>query len=422
MKFDRISVGAEREELRTKFGFKGRALTYLMQTAAAIYDGGEIGVGEGVQSVLWSDGRVFERYGEDEGNRLMLSVTKFAADLLCGKEYADPCEVIEGIFKESLEYANKICDMKVSETFVLNALVPIDIAVWSLYAKKKGFADFDGILTSEVKQKRLANIPLITYSTPLDEVVRMAREGTPIFKIKIGSDPLGDGDPAKMLEWDKARALEIHEALSDIETDLTDSGRIVYYFDANGRYDTRERLTALVDFFEENGILERTVLLEEPFSPDSEASVSDIPICIAADESAHSVKDVKRRIELGYGAITLKPIAKTLTVTLEMLKCAEEMGAQCFCADLTVNPVMLEWNKSVAARLKPLIGMKIGVVESNGAQNYSGWDRMLTYLENESSDGAILTPKEGDGIFKAHGHYLEIATRVAHDYKETEGE
>jgi L-alanine-DL-glutamate epimerase-like enolase superfamily enzyme len=303
--------------------------------------------------------------------------------------------------------------MEVSETFVLNALVPLDLAIWSLYSRKMGYGNFDGILNAEKKCERLANIPLITYSARVEDALRMANDGTPIFKIKIGSDPDGDGDPEKMLEWDKARALEIHTALRDIETDLTDSGRIVYYFDANGRYDTRERLESLLSFFEKHGILERTVLLEEPFNIDSDISVEGLPVCVAADESAHSVKDVKRRIELGYGAITLKPIAKTLTVTLEMLKVAEEMGVQCFTADLTVNPVMIEWNKSVAARLKPLRGMKIGVVESNGAQNYANWQRMLTYLEKRTTDGAILTSCEDDSIFKVHSHYLEIATRVA---------
>ena len=162
------------------------------------------------------------------------------------------------------------------------------------------------------------------------------------------------------------------------------------------------------DCLDENGILERTILLEEPFPQECEISVKGLPVCIAADESAHSIRDVKRRIELGYGAITLKPIAKTLTVTLEMLKCAEEMGAQCFCADLTVNPVMLEWNKCVAARLKPLRGMKIGVVESNGAQNYAGWDRMLTYLEKPTDDGAILSPSNSSDVFKIHKHYLKM--------------
>ena len=303
--------------------------------------------------------------------------------------------------------------MDVSETFVLNALVALDLAVWSLYSRINGYSDFDGILRTDSKQERLANVPLITYSASIEDAVRMANNGTPLFKIKIGSDPSGDGDLDKMLEWDKARALEIHKALGEIATDLTETGRIAYYFDANGRYDTRERLMEFLSFLDQNGILERTVLLEEPFPEKSDISVIGLPVCVAADESAHSIRDVRRRIELGYGAITLKPIAKTITVTLEMLRCAEEMGAQCFCADLTVNPVMLEWNKCVAARLRPLRGMKVGIVESNGAQNYAAWDKMLTYLKKGGDDGAMLKPTDSADLFDVNEHYLEIATRVA---------
>ena len=114
-------------------------------------------------------------------------------------------------------------------------------------------------------------------------------------------------------------------------------------------------------------------------------SVGDIPICFAADESAHSLADVKRRIELGYKAITLKPIAKTPSVTIEMANAAYSAGVQCFCADLTVNPLMVEWNKNFAARLRPLHGMKIGVVESNGAQNYVNWEKMKGYVPRKNT-------------------------------------
>ena len=48
----------------------------------------------------------------------------------------------------------------------------------------------------------------------------------------------------------------------------------------------------------------------------------------------------------------------------------------CFCADLTVNPTMVELNKRFAAGLAPLPGLKIGVFESNGAQNYANWGAM----------------------------------------------
>ena len=40
---------------------------------------------------------------------------------------------------------------------------------------------------------------------------------------------------------------------------------------------------------------------------------------------------------------------------------------------------MVDFNKNVASRIAPLPGMKIGVLESNGAQNYANWEKMRTY-------------------------------------------
>ena len=102
-----------------------------------------------------------------------------------------------------------------------------------------------------------------------------------------------------------------------------------------------------------------------------------LPVRVTGDESAHSAQDVARLTgKMGYGAIALKPIAKTLSVSLEMARQAMRNGAVCFCADLTVPPVMLDWNMSMASRLPLLPGMKVGVVESNGSQNYPEWKRL----------------------------------------------
>ena len=47
------------------------------------------------------------------------------------------------------------------------------------------------------------------------------------------------------------------------------------------------------------------------------------------------------------------------------------------CADLTVNPVLVEWNRAVAERLPQFPGLgNLGLLESNGAQNYRNWQRM----------------------------------------------
>ena len=405
----------EPELFKTAFGFKGNKLTGVWQIAVGLWDGADVGIGLGIESVLWSDSSVFAAFGEDKSNAQMFQVTQHAVQMVQGKTFSAPQELLDYVFEDCYRYAKEITGMNVTETFVLNALVPFDMAAWQLWARKTGADSFDAIFSGNNRCEHLANIPLITYGVPVESVLQMAEEGTCLFKIKLGCDPDGDGDLQKMLQWDCQRALQIHHALRDLTTPYTESGHILYYFDANGRYDTKERLAKLTDFLKSEGIAERTVLFEEPFSPENEVFVGDMGIPFAADESAHSLKDVKRRIELGYKALTLKPIAKTPTVTMRMAEAASEANVDCFCADLTVNPLMVEWNKNFAARLSLLPGMKIGVVESNGAQNYVRWEEMKGYIPRvgTQSDGSIYTLgpefyQNAGGLFETPAHYLEL--------------
>jgi L-alanine-DL-glutamate epimerase-like enolase superfamily enzyme len=163
-----------------------------------------------------------------------------------------------------------------------------------------------------------------------------------------------------MLEKDKARLSEIHAAIGHLETPHTASGKLPYYFDANGRYESRDTLERLLDHARGIGAFDQIALLEEPFPEALEARVDDLGVRVAADESAHTDEDAVRRIELGYGAVALKAIAKTLSMTLKIARVAQEAGVPCFCADLTVNPILVEWNKAVAARLGPFPGLGLG--------------------------------------------------------------
>ncbi len=418
-----VACAYEPEAFLTAFGFKGNKLTGVWQTVVGLWDGTDVGVGLGIQSVLWSDNRVFAAFGEDKSNEQMFRVTRYAADLIKGKTFGAPQEILDFVFKDCCRFAAEVTGMNTTETFVLNALVPLDMAAWQLWARKTGADSFDAIFTGANHCEKLANIPLITYGVPVDDVVRMAKEGICLFKIKLGCDPDGDGDLDKMLQWDKQRALQIHRALQNLSTPYTESGHILYYFDANGRYDTKERLLELTSFLQQEGIAQRTVLFEEPFAPENEVFVGDMGISFAADESAHSLHDVLRRIELGYKVLTLKPIAKTVTVTMRMAQAAREAGVACFCADLTVNPLMVEWNKNFAARLELLPGMKIGVVESNGAQNYVRWDEMKSYVPRKStqSDGSIYTLDEAfyqnaGGLYETPQHYLQLLCQQDPDF------
>ena len=120
-----------------------------------------------------------------------------------------------------------------------------------------------------------------------------------------------------MLEKDKARLSAIHKAIGNVRTKYSKNGKLPYYFDANGRYEKKETLMRLLDHAKKIGAFDQISVIEEPFNEALEIDVSDIPVRLAADESAHTDVDAIKRIEMGYKAIALKAIAKTLSMTIE---------------------------------------------------------------------------------------------------------
>ncbi len=390
-----------REPLLAPFGFKGSYLKELWQIISQIEDdAGNKGTGLGVQSVLWCDADVFAKLAPAASNAAMLLTTQHGLSLLESEQMQSPPQLIEKILPQVYQFARQATNWpELKETFALNALVSLDFALWQLYAQQEAITDMDSLcrpFTSAFSHQhdKLGVIPLVTYDMSVDQIRQLAQEGHFFFKIKIGQNPGGRNDYAEMLAADKARLAEIHQALTGFETAYTESGQLLYYLDANGRYDSKERLVDLLDYMDQTGILARTVLLEEPFAEEAQISVKGLPVRVAGDESAHSPQDVCHLIDdLGYSAIALKPIAKTLSVTLTMLDEAKKRDVPVFCADLTVNPLMCDWNKYVASRLAPLPGLKIGVVESNGAQNYSNWQQMKAC--HPLADAGWLDPVAG---------------------------
>ena len=112
-------------------------------------------------------------------------------------------------------------------------------------------------------------------------------------------------------------------------------------------------------------------------------------VIVVADESGHTVEDSAVRVEQGYKAIELKAIARTLSMTLKFAQYAFENNVPCFCADLTVNPILVDWNKSVAARLLPLPRLSLGVLETNGHRYYKNWQRMMLYYPCDTAEWQI---------------------------------
>jgi L-alanine-DL-glutamate epimerase-like enolase superfamily enzyme len=410
MKIKDAKINFKKESFKAPFGFKGKYVNGLWQVVVRLEsEKGNTGLGLGVQSVLWSDAGVFSRYSPEGGNAVMFLLTEYAVKNCVNTEFENPLQLLDILYPKVLEYGRHLTGCPIRETFALNALVPIDLAAWQLYAAENGISDFDEMIGEKyrkalsVKHEKLACIPLVNYSLGEKEILDLVKQGYFFFKIKVGNDPDKDGSVEKMLDWDKKRIRQIHELLKDIEIPWTKDGKIPYYLDANGRYPDKESLKDFLDYADSIGALERIIVFEEPFPEEYKEDIRDIPVPVAADESAHTVHDAIERIGLGYKAIALKPIAKTLSMSLQIAKVCKENKIPCFCADLTVPPLMVDWNKCVAARLDPLPGMKIGVLETNGHQNYKDWDQMLLYRPYPNS----LWEVQKDGLFFLDDDFYE---------------
>lgn len=422
-----VDTNFEREPLVRPFGFKGGYMTEIWQTAARmVADSGRDAIGICTQNVLWSDAQVFARHSEAGGNALMYTLTERAMQLAKGRRFQTPVDLLEQILPEVYEQGKKITDHPgLRKTFALNALVGLDNAAWMLYSRENKITSFDQLIPEPYRpalaqrHDRVASIPLMAYAIPIEEIKAAVEQGYFFMKIKIGQP----GTQAEMLEKDKARISAIHKAIGDQRTPWTASGKLPYYFDANGRYEKKETLLKLIDHIKKIGAFAQIAIIEEPFPEELEVDVRDIPVRLAADESAHTDEDAVKRIDMGYGAIALKAIAKTLSMTMKIAQAAFERNVPCFCADLTVNPILIDWNKNVAARLQPFPGLGLGLLETNGHQNYRNWPAMMQYhpcynaewtrtkkgvfeLDNdfyEKSGGVLLDSAHYRQMFTSHG-------------------
>jgi len=419
----KVSSNFEREPLIRPFGFKGGYMTEIWQSAAYMEsDSGKHTIGLCTQSVLWSDARVFANHSESGGNALMYAMSERAMQMIKGQSFTSPVELLDMLYHEVYEFGKKITsNPDLRKTFALNALVGVDNAAWLLYAKENGITSFDEMIPSAYKpalshkHDKVAGIPLMAYTIPIEEIKAATDQGYFFMKIKIGQP----GTQEEMLEKDKARLTAIHQAIGNVKTAHTKNGKLPYYFDANGRYEKKETLLKLIDHARKIGAFDQIAIIEEPFPEDIEIDVNDIPVRLAADESAHNVEDAIKRIQMGYKAIALKAIAKTLSMTMKIAQAAYERDIPCFCADLTVNPVLVEWNKNVAARLASFPGIgNLGLVESNGHQNYKNWNSMLDYHPRKDAPWVKVKQgvyelndefyKTGGGIFDPMPHFEEM--------------
>jgi hypothetical protein len=406
IKIKNVSSDFEREPL-TPYRFKGSAITEAWQAIAMLEsESGIRTTGLGTQGVLWSDSKVFAAHSESAGNAMMYAMSERALQMIKGESFNDPVQLLDYLLPEVLEFGKKITgNPDLRKTFALNSLVCLDNAAWLLYAAEKGIKTFDDLIPEAYRpglsnrNDKVASIPSFSVGTSVDKIKEAADEGYFIMKLKTGSP----GTQQEMLEKDMEFLTAVHKSIGHYETPYTENGKIPYYFDANARYEKKETLMRFLDHAKKIGAFDQLAVIEEPFDESNEEYVGDLGIRVAADESAHTVEDAAHRIELGYTAIAVKAIAKTLSMTMKITQLAYEKNIPCFCADLTVNPILIEWNKNVAARLPAFPGMTVGLQEANGHQYYKNWDKMAAL--HPYAGASWVSAKKG--VFELNDDYYQ---------------
>ncbi|TKT86566.1 enolase C-terminal domain-like protein [Dyadobacter frigoris] len=411
----------ERETLLKPFGFKGGYLTELWQTASQLRSEGKSYIGIATQSVLYGDADLFSKYSEAGGNALMYAVTERALQLVKKTSFETPIGLLDSILPELKKEAAQITGSdQLNVNFVFNALISVDNAAWLIYASENRFKNFDEMIPVDYRKalsarnNKVGVMFQVSYRMPEKDVTDAVDQGYFIIKIKTGQP----GTQAQMLEKDKARIEAIHRLLKNRTTSQTPDGKLIYTLDANGRYEKKETLLKLLDHADKIGALGQILFVEEPLSENNNESVAGIGVRMAADESIHTESDAIKRLQQGYGAFVLKGIAKSLSQSMKIAKLAFERDVPCICADLTVNPILIDWNKNLAARLQPFPGLGMSMIETNGNMNYANWQQMLAYhpfagaawtqvrngifeLDEQfyATNGGILTPSK---------HYIKM--------------
>lgn len=418
----RTDSNFERERLIRPLGIKGGYLTELWQTASKIEsESGNSKIGIATQSVLYGDADLFAFHSEAGGNALMYGLTDKALQLVKKTPFTTPVDLLDKILPEiTIEGIRMTGKQDLNETFIYNALISIDNAAWLLYAAENNLKDFDAMIPEPYTQalsyhnEKIAVMYSVPYGMPMEDVKEAVQQGYFIFKIKTGYP----GTQAEMLEGDIARLTQIHNALKNIRTNQTKNGKLIYTMDANARYEKKETLLRYLDHAKRIGAFDQILLYEEPLNEHNDENVADTGVRIAGDESIHDEASALRRLEQGYAAFVLKGIAKTLSLSMKTAKLAHERGVPCLCADLTVNPILIDWHKNLAARLPPFPDLGMGIMETNGNMNYQSWQTMLKYHPAAGAswtnvrNGVFELDKDfyqrSGGILDPSGHYQDM--------------
>ena len=409
----------EREKLIRPFGFKGGYLTELWQVISRMQsESGISRIGMATQSVLYGDSELFSLHSESDGNKMMYDLVNKSLNIVKQTPFRTPVELIDKILPKVIQEGKKITGKQdLNINFVYNALISVDNAAWLTYAAENKFSSFESMIPKQYKKalshknKKIAIMYQIPYGMPMQDLKNAVKQGYFVFKIKTGAP----GSQSEMLQADIDRLSLIHETLKDLRTEQTENGKLIYTMDANARYEKKETLLKYLDHARKIGAYDQILLFEEPLNENNEERVDDIDILIGADESVHDEQSAIRRLDQGYKVMVLKGIAKTLSLSIKIAKLAAERNVPCMCADLTVNPILIDWNKNLAAHLAPFPVINMGMMETNGDMQYVNWKNMVNY--HPAASAPWMIPKNGvfelnsdfyersGGIFEPSAHY-----------------
>jgi L-alanine-DL-glutamate epimerase-like enolase superfamily enzyme len=422
IKVTRTNSDFEREKLVRPFGFKGGFLTELWQTISRMDSETQSGkIGLSTQSVLYGDADLFAAHSEAGGNAMMYALAEKALQMVKKTPFTTPVELFDKILPSVMAEGKRITGKQdLNLNFIYNALVSVDNAAWLLYAAENNFKTFDALIPPPYRKAlshhndKIAIMYQVPYGMPMDDLKRAAQQGYFVIKIKTGQP----GTQAEMLQKDMEKLTQIHNTLKDARTNQTKNGKLIYTLDANARYEKKETLLKYLDHAKKIGAHDQILLIEEPLSEKNDEEVGDVGIRIAGDESVHDEAGALRRLQQGYGAIVLKGIAKTLSLSMKLAKLAQERNVPCLCADLTVNPILIDWHRNLAARIAPFPGLGMGLMETNGDMNYRNWANMIKYNPaagaswSQARNGVFELSKDfyqrSGGILEPSAHYQEI--------------
>lgn len=188
----------------------------------------------------------------------------------------------------------------------LTAKAGVDIALWEAWAASEGQTLWGLLKPAQNRVKVSYILGIADEGEMLADAQSVYEAGVRVLKVKVGRD----------LDGDLRRISKLRERFPEVEL----------YADANETL-TVEQAPAFLKAWAEAGLL----YVEEPLPTEevlARAGLHQMGLLpVIADDSAFTLRDLKRELQLGtFDVLNIKPARTGYTASLEMLKLAREAG------------------------------------------------------------------------------------------------